>query len=170
MYCWGFGDLLLKSQNAPVAYPTMLHSEQKCAHFCPEWSIVGYATGAFWDFLIRSIRQWSFSPEASFGLRVLSLPAFVVLCPKPNVLVSELTMCMSIRFLAHVMFSLGLGSLAIMVKKKNQLASIPFTLFYYQSREHNNIQCSMEFYLSVVMPNTLCLNRTRSECLLPCSL
>ena len=30
-------DLIHKSQNAPVSYHTMLHSEQKCAH------------GAFWD-------------------------------------------------------------------------------------------------------------------------
>ena len=42
-------DLINKSQNAPVPYPTMLHSEQRCAHFCSEWSIVGYGTGAFWD-------------------------------------------------------------------------------------------------------------------------
>ena len=27
----------------------MLHSEQKCAHFCSEWNILGYGTGAFWD-------------------------------------------------------------------------------------------------------------------------
>ena len=27
-------DLVHKSQNAPALYPTMLHSEQKCAHFC----------------------------------------------------------------------------------------------------------------------------------------
>ena len=40
-------DLIVKSQNAPVPYPTMLHSEQKCTHFCSEWSIVGYGTGAF---------------------------------------------------------------------------------------------------------------------------
>ena len=25
-------ELIYKSQNAPVRYPTMLHSEQKCAH------------------------------------------------------------------------------------------------------------------------------------------
>ena len=41
--------LIHKSQNAPVPYPTMFHSEQICAHFCSEWSIVGYGTGAFWD-------------------------------------------------------------------------------------------------------------------------
>ena len=33
--------LIHKSQNAPVPYPTMVHSEQKCAHFCSEWIIVG---------------------------------------------------------------------------------------------------------------------------------
>ena len=42
-------DLFHKSQNAPVPYPTMLHSEQKCAHLFSEWNIVGYGTGAFRD-------------------------------------------------------------------------------------------------------------------------
>ena len=41
-------DPMHKSHNAPMPYPTMLHSEQKCAHFCSEWSIVGYGTGARW--------------------------------------------------------------------------------------------------------------------------
>ena len=50
-------DLIHKSQNAPVPYPTMQHSEQKCAHFCSEWSIMGYGTSSFWDLWIRSI-QW----------------------------------------------------------------------------------------------------------------
>ena len=50
-------DQFYKSQNAPVPYPTMLHSEQKCEHFCSEWSIVGYETGAFWDLWIRSINK-----------------------------------------------------------------------------------------------------------------
>ena len=44
-----------KSQNATVPYPTMLHSEQKCAHFCSEWSIAGYGTGTFWDLWNQSI-------------------------------------------------------------------------------------------------------------------
>ena len=35
-------DQIHKSHNAPVPYPTMHHSEQKCAHFCSEWGIVGY--------------------------------------------------------------------------------------------------------------------------------
>ena len=39
-----------KSQNAPVSYPIMHYSEQKCAHFCSEWHIVGYGTGAFCEF------------------------------------------------------------------------------------------------------------------------
>ena len=56
-----------KSHNAPVPYPTMHHSEQKCAHFCSEWCIAGYqelitvisswgyAIGALWDLWIWSI-------------------------------------------------------------------------------------------------------------------
>ena len=44
-----------KSHNSPVPYPTMHHSEQKCAHFCSEWCIVGYGTGALWDFWEWSI-------------------------------------------------------------------------------------------------------------------
>ena len=51
-------DLIHKSQTAPVLYPTMLHSEQKCTHFCSELSIVGYGTGAFWDLWNCSI-IWS---------------------------------------------------------------------------------------------------------------
>ena len=42
-------DLNNKFHYEPVPYPTMLHSEQKCAHFCSEWSIVVYGIGAFWD-------------------------------------------------------------------------------------------------------------------------
>ena len=51
-------DLIHKSQNVPVPYPTMLHSEQKCAHFCSEWSIAGYGTGTFWDLWNWSIQAW----------------------------------------------------------------------------------------------------------------
>ena len=35
----GWIKLINKSQNAAVPYPTVLHSEQKCVHFCSEWSI-----------------------------------------------------------------------------------------------------------------------------------
>ena len=45
---WFSIDLIHKSHNAPVPYLTMLHSEQKCAHFCSEWSIVRYGTSAFY--------------------------------------------------------------------------------------------------------------------------
>ena len=51
----------------------MRHSEQKCTHFCSEWSIVGYGThfcsewrivrygtSAFWDLWMRSLRPESF--------------------------------------------------------------------------------------------------------------
>ena len=44
-----------KSHSAPGPCPTMYHSEQKCAHFCSEWCIVGYGTAALWDLWIRAI-------------------------------------------------------------------------------------------------------------------
>ena len=53
----GIVDQFHKSQNAPVPYPTMLDSEKKCGHFCFEWSIVGYGTGAFLDLWIKSCFQ-----------------------------------------------------------------------------------------------------------------
>ena len=62
-------DQFHKSQNAPVPYPTMLHSEQKCTHFCSEWSIVGYGTGAFWDLWIKSIwRLYCIATAEIWGL------------------------------------------------------------------------------------------------------
>ena len=44
-----------KPYNAPVPYPTVYHSRQKCAHFCSELRLGGYRTGTLWDFWIRSI-------------------------------------------------------------------------------------------------------------------
>ena len=41
-----------KCHIAPVPYPTIPHSEQKFAYLCPEWSIMGYGTGALWDLVI----------------------------------------------------------------------------------------------------------------------
>ena len=64
-------DLIQKSQNAPVPYPRMLHSEQKCAHFCSEWSILGYGTGAFWDFWNWSIVHMPLSRPSSVTFRTL---------------------------------------------------------------------------------------------------
>ena len=59
-----------KSQNAPVPYPTMHHSEQKCAHFCSEWCIVGYGAGAswgLWDCLFPPLgRQGPFVPQGQY--------------------------------------------------------------------------------------------------------
>ena len=68
-------DQFHKSQNAPVPYPTMPHSEQKCAHFCSEWCIVGYGTGAFWDLWIRSIDTTQ-SADPSTDARVSSAPTW----------------------------------------------------------------------------------------------
>ena len=53
-------DQIHESQNAPIPYPTMLHWEQKCAHFCSEWSNVGNGTGAFWK-LWNWYMQWLLS-------------------------------------------------------------------------------------------------------------
>ena len=50
-------DQFNKSHNAPAIYPTIHHSEQKCAHFCSEWRFVGYGTGASWD-----LWDWSNAP------------------------------------------------------------------------------------------------------------
>ena len=41
--------------DIPVSYPTMHHWEQKCAHFCSQWCIVGYGTGALWDLQISCL-------------------------------------------------------------------------------------------------------------------
>ena len=78
-------DQFHKSQNAPVPYTTMLHSEQKYAHFCPEWSIVGYGTGAFWDFcdlgqLLRNKVRVSFLPLGLSWRR-----GIIVVCVCPSV-------------------------------------------------------------------------------------
>ena len=42
-------DQIPISYIVPVPYPTMHHSEQRCAHLCSEWGIVGYGTGALWN-------------------------------------------------------------------------------------------------------------------------
>ena len=59
-----------KSNNSPLPYllyPTIYHSEQKCAHFCSEWRIVGYGRGAFRELWIRS----TISTE-NYGISLLS--------------------------------------------------------------------------------------------------
>ena len=54
-------DIIHKSQNATVPYPTMHHWKQKCAHFCSEWCIVGSGADALWDMWIWSISTYSHS-------------------------------------------------------------------------------------------------------------
>ena len=44
-------SLMDQFRNTPAPYRTIHHSEQKCAHFCSEWCIVGYGIGAMCDFL-----------------------------------------------------------------------------------------------------------------------
>ena len=78
-------DQFHKSQNVPIPYTTMLHLVQKCAQFCPEWSIVGYGTGAFWDFcdlsqLLRHKVRVSFLP-----LGLSCRRGIIVVCVCPSV-------------------------------------------------------------------------------------
>ena len=61
-------DLIHKSHNAPVPYPTMHHSEQKCAHFCSEWCMVGYGTGVLWHLWLVYLGR---------GLLLLKLCSFI---------------------------------------------------------------------------------------------
>ena len=78
-------DQFHNSLNAPVPYPTILHSNQTCALFCSEWSIVGYGIGAFWNLRIRSILdEWlyirghvmeTFSVLPALCERYLSIPS-----------------------------------------------------------------------------------------------
>ena len=51
---------IYKSHKAPLLYPIIHHSEQKYAHFCSEWYIVGYGTSALWDL-------WDWSIISSFA-------------------------------------------------------------------------------------------------------
>ena len=71
-----------KSQNAPVPYTTMHHSEQKCPHFCFEWCIVGYGTSALWNlWMMPIVGGWpqfysNHSFEISWGLWWTKWPIF----------------------------------------------------------------------------------------------
>ena len=66
--------------NAPVPYPTMHHSEQKCvhfcsseqkcAHFCSEWCTGGYGTGTLWGLWIRSLPWHNFKVLADGTVQV----------------------------------------------------------------------------------------------------
>ena len=56
--CPGAIELSHKSHNAPVPYPIMHHSEQKCGHLCSWWHIVRYGIGVLWDL-------WDLSIEAT---------------------------------------------------------------------------------------------------------
>ena len=48
-------DQFHKSHDAPFPYSTMHLSEQKWAHFCSEWYIVGF--GAWWDLWVVNFLQ-----------------------------------------------------------------------------------------------------------------
>ena len=56
-FYWSWTDITSETRSThpkmdlshPVTYFTIHHSEQKSAHFCSEWCIVVYETGALWD-------------------------------------------------------------------------------------------------------------------------
>ena len=99
-------DQFHKSQNAPVPYPTMLHSEQKCTHFCSEWSIVGYGTGAFWDLWIKSI--WRLYCIATAEIEV-SWDRWSLMTRRNIIIVIHIDTCpMIYSFQRHQIFSVKL--------------------------------------------------------------
>ena len=81
-----------KSHNAPLPYLIIHHSEQKCAHFCSEWCIVGYGTGALVDLQICFNVNFYPRPVLAFGychrLRLCVCPCVCVYqslaCPHDN--------------------------------------------------------------------------------------
>ena len=61
----------------------MNHSEHKCVHFCSEWSIVGYGTGALWDLgisWIAPIIHCCFTGNRTFAC----LPCYQIRDPEGN--------------------------------------------------------------------------------------
>ena len=70
----GLIDPIHKSTNAPVPYRTMLHSEQKCAHFCSEWSIVGYGTGS--GIFLNCSHRWRKASGKAFWSTMVQIMAW----------------------------------------------------------------------------------------------
>ena len=71
-------DLIHKSDNLSVPYPTMLQSEQKCAHFYFVWSIVGYGMGAFWDLWNWSIDDLLFRERQPWAWKKIYRPVYIM--------------------------------------------------------------------------------------------
>ena len=67
-----------KTQNAPIPYTTIHHSEQKCAHFCSEWCI---GTDASWHLWIRSIISSSSNNNSSNSSNGRSSSRNIHVCP-----------------------------------------------------------------------------------------
>ena len=107
---WGMNQFY-KSENTPVPYPTMLHSEQKCADFCSEWSVVGYGTCALWDLWIGSVVT-SFPDNISICLTHWDLNIMTDICRYFQIcfffiyifwlVVTEVSPCESSRPISHI--------------------------------------------------------------------
>ena len=85
-------DLIHKFQNAHVPYHKMLHSEQKCAHFCPEWSTVGCGIGAAWDL-------WNCSIGSHISLQYHQMSIMRPKSPTPDYLFNSMIKLPSMKIL-----------------------------------------------------------------------
>ena len=70
-------DFIHKSHNLPVPYPTIHHHKQKCIHFCFEWCIVEYGTGALRDLKNCSVAKVEHCPTKTHHI---SPPKWDVYC------------------------------------------------------------------------------------------
>ena len=82
-------ELIHKSHSAPVPYPTMHHSEQKCAHFCSEWCIMGYGTTVLrvceiclLPWLLHVNNEYKCEQQFYAGHNIISAVACTELCLK----------------------------------------------------------------------------------------
>ena len=60
-------DLIRKSHNAPVIYPTTHHSEQKSANFCSEWGIVGFVRLIYCNDFLTTLANSRSSSTSTYG-------------------------------------------------------------------------------------------------------
>ena len=106
-----------KYKNELVPYPTMCHSEQKCAHLCAKCSIVGYGKGVFWDLL-----HWSVEPQRTQTMCIIleihstwwrhqmkTFSALLVLCPGNSLVTGEFPSQRPVTWSFGVFFDLRLN-------------------------------------------------------------
>ena len=65
-------DQIHISYDAPIPYPIIHFSEQKCAHFSSEWCFVGYETGVFVGSIVKPV------PDPVISSTRFSLSAYTI--------------------------------------------------------------------------------------------